>query len=69
MMTPMVLLLLPSLASCLSASLRAEGEKLEVTGGGIVRRGDNVTLSLVVGEQWDRCYWFRWGGGGEDTLN
>jgi len=45
----------------LSASARADGERVEVSGGGLVRQGDNVTLSLVVGEAWDRCYWFRYG--------
>ena len=44
-----------------SASTRADGERVEVSGGGLVRQGDNVTLSLVVGEVWDRCYWFRYG--------
>jgi hypothetical protein len=55
-----LLLLLRSLAA-LTASGRAAGERVEVTGGGIVRQGDNVTLSLVVGAEWDRCYWFRYG--------
>ena len=45
----------------LSASARADGERVEVSGGGLVRQGDNVTLSLVVGAAWDRCYWFRYG--------
>ena len=45
----------------LSASARADGERVEVSGGGMVREGDNVTLTLVVGEAWDRCYWFRYG--------
>ena len=45
----------------LSASARADGERVEVSGGGLVRQGDNVTLSLVIGEAWDRCYWFRYG--------
>ena len=44
-----------------SASSRASGERLEVSGGGLVKEGDNVTLSLVIGETWDRCYWFRYG--------
>ena len=44
-----------------SASIRASGERLEVSGGGLVKEGDNVTLSLVIGETWDRCYWFRYG--------
>ena len=45
----------------LSASARADGERVEVSGGGFVKQGDNVTLSLVVGAAWDRCYWFRYG--------
>jgi len=43
-----------------SAENRAAGQKIFATGGGIVRTGDNVTLSLFVGETWDRCYWFRY---------
>ena len=33
---------------------RAEGERIEATGGGIVREGSNVTLSLYIGGFWDR---------------
>ena len=36
------------------ASDRAEGERISATGGGIVRQGSNVTLSLYVGDVWDR---------------
>jgi len=43
-----------------SAENRAAGQKIFATGGGIVRAGDNVTLSLFVGDTWDSCYWFRY---------
>jgi len=42
------------------ASDRAEGERITATGGGVVRQGRNVTLSLYVGGVWDRCRWFRY---------
>jgi len=61
------ILLLAIINFCSSSSIRkrfaenrAAGQKIFATGGGIVRTGDNVTLSLFVGETWDRCYWFRY---------
>lgn len=39
---------------------RVEGERIEASGGGIVREGSNVTLSLYIGAVWDRCRWFRY---------
>jgi len=45
----------------MKASTRAAGERMLVTGGGIVNPGSNVTMSLEVGSVWERCYWFRYG--------
>jgi hypothetical protein len=42
------------------AEVRDVSEKITATGGGIVRKGSNVTLSLYVGALWDRCRWFRY---------
>merc|ERR1719158_1605373 len=47
--------------TAMKASDRAAGERMLVTGGGIVSPGSNVTLSLEVGSVWERCYWFRYG--------
>jgi len=44
----------------LDAFDRAEGERISATGGGVVKAGSNVTLSLYVGSIWDRCRWFRY---------
>jgi len=45
----------------ISASERSTREKIEATGGGIVKKGSNVTLSLYIGSMWDdRCMWFRY---------
>lgn len=45
----------------ISAYDRSIGEKIEASGGGIVKKGSNVTLSLYIGSMWDdRCMWFRY---------
>ena len=36
------------------AEVRDVSEKITASGGGIVRKGSNVTLSLYVGALWDR---------------
>jgi len=44
-------------------NLNREQKRIVATGGGIVKRGENLTLEFIVGEEWERCYWFRY----EDT--
>ena len=62
-----------SVVSGLDASSRAMGESLSAEGEGVgvieggegeplqvlMAEGATITLSLVVGAAWDRCYWFK----------
>lgn len=32
--------------------------KISASGGGIVKPGSDLVLTLDVAEVWDRCYWF-----------
>eukprot|EP00092_Neocalanus_flemingeri_P010127 GFUD01010912.1.p1 GENE.GFUD01010912.1~~GFUD01010912.1.p1 ORF type:complete len:480 (+),score=137.07 GFUD01010912.1:153-1592(+) len=48
---------------------RTEKERITASGGGIVREGSNVTLSLYVGSVWDRCRWFRYDHAKADADN
>lgn len=34
------------------------GYEIKATGGGVVKLGSDLELSLEVGKQWDRCRWF-----------
>lgn len=37
-----------------------EQKRILASGGGIVKRGQNLTLNFIVGSDWERCYWFRY---------
>ena len=64
----MTALILP----CILAVMVAKGhaQKVEATGGGIVKPGDDLVLTytpkLEDGANWDRCQWF-WKDGDRDA--
>ena len=35
-----------------------EGYEIKASGGGVVKLGSNLELSLQIGKEWDRCRWF-----------
>ena len=51
-------MLLFSIILLLVTPLVIESYDIKATGGGVVKPGSDLELSLEVGKVWDRCRWF-----------